>query len=476
MTKTTIAQQAKPFIKWVGGKTQLLHEIEKQLPKDFAQRKMTYIEPFVGGGAVLFWILQKYPNITKAVINDINSDLTDTYQIVKNKPNELINELQKIQDEYLPLEDSTRKAYYLQKRDLFNSKTQDKVQKSALFIFLNRTCFNGLYRVNSKGLFNVPFGKYANPKICDSETILADSELLHKVEIKCGDFSETLQYADENSFFYFDPPYKPLSETSSFNSYVKEIFDDAEQIRLGDFCKKLNSKKSSFILSNSDVKGKNPQDNFFDDLYNVFNIQRVFATRMVNANPEKRGKLTELMITNFINNETYLHTAEDLFNMHEYQKIFIDAIGDVKFDDFARNKYRDDIAKTKNYKQGIFYHATGGFGEIGLGRGLYLGKDKKALNNFYNCEGECGYIQVFKGNPKFLDLTYPNSFEDFEQKAIEQYGKDSSKEYLKKMTINLEYDGIRYFDPIATGEEFILYNINKVERTNHQKKQKNVES
>lgn len=297
--KIIMTNKGKPFIKWVGGKTQLIESIENTLPKDFEGREnLTYIEPFVGGGAILFWILQKYPNIKKAVINDINPDLTMTYKTIKEKPKELIMELRSIADEYLPLSEEKRKEYYLVKRDRFNTKSLETVENSALFIFLNRTCFNGLYRVNSKGLFNVPFGKYANPKICDEQTILADSELLQKVEILTGDFEETLKHIGENSFFYFDPPYKPLSETSSFNSYSKEEFNDKEQIRLGEFCRRIDLMGHSFALSNSDVKGKNPHDNFFDDLYNQFEIKRVYATRMVNANAEKRGKLTELLITN----------------------------------------------------------------------------------------------------------------------------------------------------------------------------------
>jgi len=291
--------KAKPFIKWVGGKTQLIESIEKALPENFAEIKnLTYLEPFVGGGAILFWILQQYPNISSAVINDINPDLTTAYKTIKETPSELVQFLQFIQDEYLLLNEEKRKEYFLNKRERFNTKSLDTIENTALFIFLNRTCFNGLYRVISKGLFNVPFGRYANPKICDKQTIFADSKILQKVAILTGDFEQTLEYATTYSFFYFDPPYKPLSETSSFNSYTKEDFNDNEQIRLGNFCKKLNLLGHRFILSNSDVKGKNPNDNFFDELYSQFNINRVFATRMVNANAEKRGKLTELLITN----------------------------------------------------------------------------------------------------------------------------------------------------------------------------------
>jgi len=297
---------AKPFIKWVGGKTQLLDEIERKLPADFAERKnLTYIEPFVGGGAALFWILQKFPNIENAVICDINKDLMTTYRVIKNQPEKLSAFLQKIQNSYLSLDDEKRKEFYLEKRNRFNKKECDEIENSAIFIFLNRTCFNGLYRVNRKGEFNVPFGRYANPKICDEATILADSNLLQKVTILNGDFSETLRFADKNSFFYFDPPYKPLSETSSFNAYAKEAFNDSEQIRLSEFCKEIEKRGAKFILSNSDVKGRNPNDNFFDDLYRQFIIQRVWAKRTVNANAEKRGKLTELMIQNFESNFSF---------------------------------------------------------------------------------------------------------------------------------------------------------------------------
>jgi len=292
-------ERAKPFIKWVGGKSQLIESIQKSLPIRFDNLKdVTYVEPFVGGGAVLFWILQNYPNITKAIINDINPDLTTAYKIIKENPSGLIKLLKKIQDEYLSINEQNQKEYYLLMREKFNTKSLDPVENTALFIFLNRTCFNGLYRVNSKGLFNVPFGRHLKPRICDEKTILADSELLQKVEILTGDFEDTLVYASKNSLFYFDPPYKPISETSSFNSYAKEEFNDNEQIRLGNFCKKINSLGHKFILSNSDLKGKNPTDNFFDDLYEQFSINRVFAARMVNSNGEKRGKLTELLITN----------------------------------------------------------------------------------------------------------------------------------------------------------------------------------
>jgi len=293
--------QAKPFLKWAGGKSQLITDIEKALPKEFISQKFTYVEPFVGSGAVLFWILNNFPNVEKAVINDINADLTNTYKMIASKTKNLISVLEQLQGEFHALEllEDKKKEYFYAKRELFNTRETDKVTQAALFIFLNRTCFNGLFRVNKNNGFNVPMGSYKKPTICDKENLLAVSEVLQRVEILTGDYQKTLQHAEKPALFYFDPPYKPLSNTSSFNSYAKDEFGDAEQIRLRDFCKILDTLDHKWILSNSDVKGKDINDNFFDDLYNEFNINRVFATRMINANPEKRGKLTELLITNY---------------------------------------------------------------------------------------------------------------------------------------------------------------------------------
>lgn len=301
---------AKPFLKWAGGKTQLLTDIEKALPKDFLKEKFTYIEPFVGSGAVLFWILNNFPKVEKAVINDINADLTNTYKIIASNPKELIAVLKQFQEEYhaIDLQTEIKKEYYTNKRTLFNTRSTDLVTQAALFIFLNRTCFNGLFRVNKNNGFNVPIGSYKKPMICDKENILAVSEVLQRVEILTGDYQETLNHTERPALFYFDPPYKPLSNTSSFNSYAKDEFGDYEQIRLRDFCKKLDTLDHKWILSNSDVKGKDNNDNFFDDLYSEFNINRVFATRMINANAAKRGKLTELLITNYTH-EQALSTA-----------------------------------------------------------------------------------------------------------------------------------------------------------------------
>ena len=294
--------KAKPFIKWVGGKSQLIEQLDKNLPADFGKwQNVTYIEPFVGGGAMLFYMLQQYPNIRYAIINDINPDLTICYQTVRDTPEVLIKSLTEIEKEYLDLQDEeSRKEFFLNKRSKYNEKNLDPIENTTLFFFLNRTCFNGLYRVNKKGLFNVPFGKYTNPTICDAATIRSDSELLQKVEILTGDFENTFDYAQDQTLFYFDPPYRPLSDTSSFNDYSKEAFNDDAQIRLKEFCDKIHCTGFHFMLSNSDCKGKNENDNFFDSLYSQYTIERVWASRSINSNPNKRGKLTEILVHNYI--------------------------------------------------------------------------------------------------------------------------------------------------------------------------------
>ena len=293
---------AKPFVKWVGGKTQLLEDIKKTLPKDLSKRdSITYVEPFVGGGAVLFWILQEYPNISKAIINDINSELICTYRVIQKYVKSLIVELADLQNQYLALNEDARKSFFIAQRERFNEANKTDIETAALFIFLNRTCFNGLYRVNSKGKFNVPHGRYANPTICDEQTLRADSELLQKVEILCGDFAQTGKYAGDNVIYYFDPPYRPLTETSAFTSYSKDGFDDTEQTRLRDFCDQISANGSLFIASNSDPQNVNNEDFFFDHLYQMFNIKRVSAARMINSKANGRGVISEIMISNVAN-------------------------------------------------------------------------------------------------------------------------------------------------------------------------------
>ncbi len=307
--------KAKPFIKWVGGKNQLIDQLDLLLPADFDKwENVTYIEPFVGGGAMLFYMLQRYPNIKNAVINDINSDLITCYRTIRDTPEQLIDALKVIENAFLTLEkEEDRKSMFLTVRNRYNEKNLNPIENTTLFFFLNRTCFNGLYRVNKKGLFNVPFGKYENPKICDPETIRKDSELLQRVEILNGDFEDSFDYANGKTLFYFDPPYRPLSNTSSFNDYTKESFNDVAQVRLKEYCDIINQAGFHFMLSNSDGNSKNAGDNFFDDLYKEYQIERVWASRSINSNPNKRGKLTEILVHNY--NETKNNKCGSLFHL-----------------------------------------------------------------------------------------------------------------------------------------------------------------
>ncbi len=308
---------AKPFLKWAGGKGQLLSQLDALLPDGLAEREFTYIEPFVGGGAMLFHMLQKFPNITKVVINDINPHLITAYRTIKDHPTELIERLAALERQYFALEsDEAKKAFFLGAREIFNEETLDDLDRTKYMIFLNRTCFNGLYRVNSRGKFNVPFGSYHHPTICNVETIQADSALLNQVDIIIlnGDYERTVDHLGEGyNFFYFDPPYRPLSATSSFTSYSKEDFNDDEQIRLRDFCVMLNERLGiNWMLSNADCSAKNPEDRFFEEIYGNFYINRVNASRAINANPSKRGKLTELLISNYPPNGFGANAAEEI--------------------------------------------------------------------------------------------------------------------------------------------------------------------
>ncbi len=299
-----MSTEAKPFLKWAGGKGQLLLQLDEYLPDDLQGQAFTYIEPFVGGGAMLFHMLRKFPNIKHAVINDINPHLVTAYRVIKEQPDELIHRLSALeQDYFLQPTEEAKKEFFLNVRNVFNEATLDDVDRTKFLFFLNRTCFNGLYRVNAKGKFNVPFGRNLHPTICNADTIMADSEVLNRVDVTIlnGDFERTV---DEMSvglnFFYFDPPYRPLNATSSFNSYAKEEFNDEEQIRLRDFCARLNEHPNvRWMLSNSDCSAKNPEDTFFEGIYADFHIHRVYASRAINANPSKRGKLTELLIKNY---------------------------------------------------------------------------------------------------------------------------------------------------------------------------------
>lgn len=291
---------ARPFLKWAGGKSQLIAEIAQKIP--FASHeKFSYIEAFLGGGSVLFYMLEHYPKLEHIVVNDINADIIQAYQAIVHDVEAVIGWLELWQQEYAQTRDdlSQRKAYYYAKRANYNTRSEHKSKQAALLIFLNKTCFNGLYRVNKKNAFNVPIGSYKNPTICDAANLRAVHRALQKVTILQGDYSQVLEHADSRSFIYLDPPYKPLSQSASFTAYAQYPFDDAEQIRLKEFCDTLDAQGIKWLLSNSDVNQGVEASNFFDTLYHNYEIARVWAARAINAKASKRGKLRELLISNF---------------------------------------------------------------------------------------------------------------------------------------------------------------------------------
>lgn len=290
---------AKPFLKWVGGKGQLLGEIQRYYP--FLDPSINrYVEPFVGGGAVLFDVLSKY-NELDVYISDINEELVNVYQVVRDSVNELIACLQKLQVEFWQLEQDKRKLYYLGKRENYNSMLGSSrlVERAALLIFLNKTCFNGLYRVNRQGYFNVPMGAYKQPLICDNDNLLATSKLLQGVNIACASYKTAEKYIDEHTFAYFDPPYRPLSNSANFTAYTKEMFDDSDQKELADFVKAMSERGAKILLSNSDPQNLDVTDNFFERIYADFIIKKVPAKRLINSKASLRGAITEILISNF---------------------------------------------------------------------------------------------------------------------------------------------------------------------------------
>lgn len=287
----------RPFIKWAGGKTQLLDVIREKYPENIQK----YCEPFVGGGAVLFDILLNFQP-KKVLINDINSELINTYIQVRDNVENMIMNLSDMQKKFHSMDSGKRKEYFYIQRNKFNDGIKNNINDismAVLFIFLNKTCFNGLYRVNSKGLYNVPIGSYKKPLICDADNLRLISSLLKNVTIKCGDYSECADFINNKTFVYIDPPYKPLSETSYFTSYSKTVFDDKQQIQLSKFTEYISGKGAKILASNSDPKNTNENDNFFDDIYENFNITRVKASRMINSKGTGRGTLNELLISNF---------------------------------------------------------------------------------------------------------------------------------------------------------------------------------
>lgn len=298
-------EKVRPFVKWVGGKSKLIPQMEQYYPKELKENKIdVYIEPFIGGGAILIDILKKY-NIKKIYAFDINKNLINCYNIIKDKVESLVLNLKKLEKEYFKLDDENRKEYYYDIRKKYNSinieNEKEALEKTTYFIFLNKTCFNGLYRENRRGQFNVPIGKYKNPTICDEENLIELSKLIKNVTFINGDYRESYKYIEENTFIYFDPPYRPINKTSSFTSYSKEDFNDENQKELGEYFRKINDNNSNvkLMLSNSNPKNNNEEDDFFEQIYNGFKINEIKANRMINSNKEKRGKISELLITNY---------------------------------------------------------------------------------------------------------------------------------------------------------------------------------
>lgn len=278
-------QLAAPVVKWVGGKRQILHEITKYIPEHFS----TYYEPFVGGGAVLFKLQPK-----KAVINDINGELINVYEVIRDNVEELIKTLKEM-DKY-----KHDKDHFLRIRELDRDKKKynelTSIERAARVIFLNKTCYNGLFRVNSAGEFNVPFGNYKNPNVVNEITLRAVSNYFNQANIKitCNDFANVLKKARKGAFVYLDPPYDPVSDTSSFTGYDKGGFDQNEQIRLKKVCDNLHSKGINFLLSNSAT-------DFIKDLYNEphYQIEIIQAKRAINSKANKRGEIDEVLVRNF---------------------------------------------------------------------------------------------------------------------------------------------------------------------------------
>lgn len=303
-----------PIIKWAGGKKKLAPLIEQTISQKINLNEVeTYIEPFAGGASFFLHLATKY-HFKRQVIMDINPELINLYIQVRDNLQPLLTGLANIQNEYNDLSDtnelSEKKEYFYKVRTNFNKylllqqneiteiEIEQKILQAVRFIFLNKTDFNGLYRVNSKGTFNVPFGQRKHLNLFDRENLLNFSNLLQNTEILLGDYQDTLEFADKHSFFYFDPPYRPLSDSASFTSYAKSSFNDDSQVELANFVKNITNRQSHFALSNSDPHQSDPDDNFFDDLYSDFNIQRIQATRMISARSKGRGNVSELLIIN----------------------------------------------------------------------------------------------------------------------------------------------------------------------------------
>lgn len=301
---------AKPFLKWAGGKSQLKSQLVKLFPSQLINGEIKqYFEPFLGSGAIFFHVFQKY-KVKSALLYDVNPDLILTYQVVQRDVDYLIDELEELEQNYLSMSSSKREVFYYDIREKFNANkklnsrnlySKDFVSTASQFIFLNKTCYNGLYRVNSKGNFNVPIGRYKEPRIFDRQNMLSASKLLAIAEIRVGEYHKIFDDVSKDAFVYLDPPYRPISETSHFRSYTNASFDDSQQKELRDFYKALDSKGAFVMLSNSDPKNQDSNDNFFEDLYEGYDISRIKALRKINSVSGSRGRINEIVVRNYNN-------------------------------------------------------------------------------------------------------------------------------------------------------------------------------
>lgn len=293
-----VRMNGTPPFPWVGGKRRLLPELIKNLPNDLDQRKI-YVEPFVGGGALFFWIRQHFPHL-HCIINDSNEHLINVYRIIRDQPSDLLARLELLQQLYEILQDRDgRRKFFMEQRASYNAEKQDKIKQAALFIFLMRTCYNGVYSVNRHGQLTMTFGNWQRTRIADKESIFTNSRLLQDVEILNADFEDVQKYITPDSFVYFDPPYKPVNENNTCTAYMPTRFNDPEQIRLAEFCTKIGKDGTKWMLSNSDPREKDPRNTFFDDLYAGYRIQRLTIFRSICSIAEKRATVNELLITNY---------------------------------------------------------------------------------------------------------------------------------------------------------------------------------
>ncbi len=296
---------AKPFVKWAGGKRKLLSTLEDNLPLDiYEQEAVTYVEPFVGGGAMLFHVLQHHPNFRRVIINDINPALIHCYRCIKDNHLQLISELTILQKRFYghPSLDHRRAVYYGY-RDEYNRlpiEERNTIHAAALFIFFNKTCFNGLYRENKQGSFNVPYGKYVHPTICNEPVIHEAHDALQSVEILCGNYADIVSAVDWNQYnlFYLDPPYRPLLDANNFKQYTKSAFGDSEQEALKTFCDEVHANGGRFMLSNSDSEIQ-PGVSYFETLYADYHVQHIKAPRIINAYVPGVQIATEILVTNY---------------------------------------------------------------------------------------------------------------------------------------------------------------------------------